>query len=1172
MADLQNIEAEIKKLENLKNTYGSLLTTEKNVNNAILYSTGVRKRYTDVLTAAADAQKDLLAKEEKLSRAITHSSTELGKAFNRHVKLKTERKKLLEQQVKLTKANQKGSKQWLKNNKQLQEVRTSFKNTSDAIKEYDKDLQDAIAETKGLAGNALKMKGTFDALSKIDSKNIGSFEELNKLAQIRAHIMEQQYDIQYKSGTLTKDERDDLKKNIDQLDTMYSLQSKMLKSKSPGKSHGMIDELTKEAEDLTDTKKIGTGKGSKKRAKAEMGKALYAAESRKGLGLRGAQAGNLKTLFSTRSSFGSKMESLKSFKSAGKDLSKLNDVMKVTGKSALGASGMMKMLGGALGSLGKLGWIGLIITAVAAVANAVNKLDKFLKGFNQTFAKLQGPTVMMGNVSKSMDNFTDSIFNIQRNLKYGLKSEDITGMFQGISEAGMSLQGVIKNVSGGYDKIIEDAAKIHLDFGVSMEEAGSMLGEQMTDLKSSVDEASESFKVMAYDASLAGIQSQKFYQATYAAAEALSYYGKFLTTASTTLKNFQKQGGMGFKDAQEQTQELSNLFGNMDKNMRIAFMDMSGGVESYRADFVKLEADSKKAIEEHLISLEGKRKGLAEAKGKGDKEAVARIENEISAEKDLLKSQQKTYAQAGRAAKGNAQDMALGLELLSDKVGDKLSEYFKKLKENNGPDIFDPKQSRALLEHMTTILGVSEKFAKKMMDTVSTTRVGIKQMAKDLDAVLPESDRSAFKDTFAKIIKENTDKNGKQNMAAIKSALVMTGKLSSEGLETIMENLNTFPSAVQKFMEKGQKQFVADIEDITLGELKTVEQVTGENAEDQNKRLDDLVNNTRTIEDFIGISKENLQYALAGNDLQKGASLAAIQTAKGIGNILSFITGRWGKGKEKVLRNMENSDLYRGMKDIGAAMKVLEAGKKETKDETKKKEYQAEIDRLKEDYNEREKTTKKMYDADIANQLINSAAEAGMDKARKMFEGKRYTEESIKAKREEAAGLKDTNPKEAKKLEKEADKIQKDFVKNKSWMAYSQKSIELFLDKTAENAITGVQNKITEATTAPVDLKKDFKATSGGYALLSKGDVVVNANNMSAGMGGDFGAFAGTAASEMIRTLSPMTSNKAMPAPSIPVSITIGSVSGNPEEFLKSIKPAIEQAFDRMYYEKQKRR
>lgn len=1171
MADLRNIEAEIKNLENLKNTYGSLLTTEKNVNNAILYSTGVRKRYTDVLTAAADAQKDLLAKEEKLSRAITHSSSELKKAFIRHKALKNERRDLLEQQAKLVASGKKGNKEWKKNNDQLQTIRASFKNTSSAIKEYEKDMHDAIAETKGLAGNAAKMKGTFEALARVDNKSIRSFADLNKLAEIRSSIMEKQWDIQYKSGTITKEERDHLKKNNKELSTMYGLQGKMLKGKTSTSSHGLIDELTGEAEGLTDTKKIGTGKGSKKRAKAEMGKALYAAESRKGVSLRGSQLESLKTLFSTRSSFGSKMGAAKSFKGADKELGKLNDVMKVTGKSALTAGGTMKMLGSALGSLGKLGWIGLIIQAVAAVGKAVNRLDKFLKGFNQTFAKLQGPTVMMGDVSKSMEGFTDSIFNMQRNLKYGLKSEEITGMFQGISESGMSLQGVMKNVSGGYNKLIEDAARVHLDFGVSMEEAGAMLGEQMTDLKSSVDDASESFKVMAYDASLAGIQSQKFYQATYAAAESLSYYGKFLNTASNTLKNFQQQGGMGFKDAQEQTQEMTNLFGNMDKRMRIAFMDMSGGVEAYRADFVKLEADSKKAIEDHLTSLGNKRKELADAKNKGDKEAVARIENEISAEKDLLKTQQKTYAQAGRAARGNAQDMALSLELLSDKVGEKLGDYFKTLKDRDNLNIFDPEQAAAMEVHMTTILGVSDKFARKMMDSIATTRVGIEQMAKDLDAVLPESDRSAFKDTFAKIIKDNTDKTGKQNMKAIKNALTMTGKLSAEGIDSIMENLNTYPNAVQEFMEKGLEGVKNDISNIVLGELKTTEQVTGESAEAQNKRLDELVNNTHTIEDFIGIGKENAEYLLANNDLQKGASLAAIQTAKGVGNILSFITGRWGKGKEKILRNMEKSDLYRGMKDIGAAMKVLEAGKKQTTDENKKKEYQAEIDRLKKDYEHREKVTKKMYGEELADQIIRGAAEAGMEKARSIFEGKMNAESSIKAKRDEAAGLKGTDPIKAKKLEQEADKMQRDFAVQKSRMAYSQKTVELFLNKTAEDAITGVQNKITEATTKPVDVKKDFRATSKGHAWLSEGDVVMNNPKMADGINGGLGSFSGLALNEMMKSMGPMA-NKTAPAPNIPVSITIGSVSGNPEEFLKSIKPAIEQAFDRMYYDKQKRR
>ena len=107
------------------------------------------------------------------------------------------------------------------------------------------------------------------------------------------------------------------------------------------------------------------------------------------------------------------------------------------------------------------------------------------------------------------------------------------------------------------------------------------------------------------------------------------------------------------------------------------------------------------------------------------------------------------------------------------------------------------------------------------------------------------------------------------------------------------------------------------------------------------------------------------------------------------------------------------------------------------------------------------------------------------------------------------------------------------------------------------------------ASRESVTTQKDYKARSGGYALLSKGDVVVNAKNMSSGVGGDLGAFAGTAASDMIRS---MPSSSSGVAPQIPVNINIGSVSGDPEQFLNRIKPAIEQTFERMFYEKQKRR
>ena len=1093
MADLNSIDAEIKRIEQLKQKYTSLLEVERSLNTSMLYSTGVRKKYTDALSAAATAQKDLMNYESKQTNIIVRNNAGIKNSLKYYESLKKKQDDLRIVQKKLKKGSSKDRQEWKKNQKIMKSLGDEIKSVKGSISNMESEMDKAIKETEALKGSAEALRGTFEDLKIIDSKDISSASNLNDLTQQRLDIMRQQFEIQRNSNTLSDEEADNLKEKLNNLEEMNKVRNDLLKGNLSDNLAPMVDDLTKSASELVNPKRF------KKNAIKELDRANYAAQSRKGIGLKAAQGESLRTLFSGRTSFGSKMGALKSFKIAGEDLNKLNTIMGKTGKSALGASGMMKMLGSALGSLGKLGWIGLIIQAVGAVANAVNDLDKFIKNFNQTFAKLQGPTVMMKNVRKSMKEFTGAIFNLQRNLKYGLKSEEIVGMFQAVSESGMSLQGILQSVSGGYDKLIEDAAKVSFDFGVSMEEAGAMLGEQMTDLKSSVDEASDSFKVMSYDASIAGIQSQKFYQATYAAAEALSYYGKFLDSASSTLKNFQKQGGMGFKDAQKQTQTMTNLFKDMDKNTRVAFINMSGGVESYRKDFIKLEEESKQAITKHLDSIGAKRKELEEAKKKGDEDTINRLKNEIKVEEQQLTTSQKTMAMAGSAAKANAQDMAMYLEMISDKASEKMGEYFKMLRENNGPDVFTT-GTRAMVEHMKALLGVSDEFAMQMIGTIKTSRVGIEQMAKDLQGVvndLPGTEKSVFGEKVMDIIRNGME-GDKMNMEKIRKGLVRYSELSSDNIDTIMSNLEKLPNSVQAFMKRGYQGVISDIENITIEEMKNVEKITGEGDKGQEKRLNDLVKNTHSISDFIGINKEQLKYIVTSSKPQELLADAAIATARHTSDIYNFIVGRFGSKEERVNAAYEKSLL----KEItGYKYKQLKA----------KQEY--------------DKTTNVSTRSVLSNDI-------------------RYYDEMISK-----TGASDKT------------------IVDASIAAENKLTDEMEKRRIAEEK---KYNNLSGSIT-PIKPEGDYRASKGGYALLSKGDVVVNANNMSNGIGGDIGAFAGTAASDMVRTMGNAGPTKQM-APQIPVSITIGSISGNPEEFLKSIKPAIEQAFERMYFDKQKRR
>lgn len=1096
MADLNNMDAEIKKIKETTESNLSLLASQRKIQESLLYSAKTRKTYTNALTAAAEIQRDLTKKEREQESALKSNSGALIAHMKNNKKLKIEQEKLVKVQKNLKGTYKKNSEEYKKNKKLINEYHKSIKESEEAIKSYQEAMEGNVKTAKDLRSNSKGLKKIFEDVAKVEGTRVSSQDELNDLTSKRLDLLKAEYSIYEKRGDLTSDEAKDLKEQLDSAEEMHKIQGDLIKRGVPEKLSPMVDDIGKSAEELTNQKKF------KKNPKKELGRARTQAEYKTGFSLKKEQAESLKSIFSTKTSFKEKLGVVKSYGSAKKGLEDLGSVMGATGKSAKGAGAMFKMLGSALGSLGKLGWIGLAITAITKIADAVNRLDKFTTGFNQTFAKLQGPTVMMGDVKKSMAQFSASIFDLQRNLKYGIDSKEVTGMFQSIAESGMSLQGILNRVSGGYNEVIEKAAQVHIDFGVSMEEAGGMLGEQMTDLKASLDEASDSFKILSYDASIAGIQSQKFYQATYAAAEGLSYYGKFLNSASNTLKDFQKKGGMGFKDAQANTQTLTNMFKNMDDTQRIAFMEMSGGVESYRKDFLKLEKDSKDAVTKHLSNLETKRKELAYAKNRGDKKAIADIEAQIKAEDDMLTNAQKTMAMAGTAAKANIMDMSTYLELLSDKAGEKLNDYFKELRNKQGLDVFSEENILAMERHMNTVIGVPKEFARQMTNTLRTTKVGIEQMAKNMQGLvdtLPDDRKSTFGKDMQMII-ESSMKDGKMNMYDLKIGLEQYGKAAGIETSQIYEYLDKFPNAMQEFIRTGSLNVLKNIGKITLDENKKVEKVYETGIDDQNKRINDIVKGTHSIEEIMGIQGEYLEYYAASSDPQQALADAAKNTAMGVGSILNHITTRWPiTGGEKARDYKVEQLLYESKK-----LKL-------------KKEEATDVD----------------VKAGLDNQIKRMEFQA---RALSKGDQSRFARADIKAAAKIAAEESDRI--KGGEAKKEADK-------RAAWDAKF-------------------------AATQSVPVQNDYKARSGGYALLSKGDVVVNAKSMASGVGGDLGAFAGTAASELIRSMPSKFSGGA--APQIPVNITIGSVSGDPEQFLNRIKPAIEQTFEKMYYEKQKRR
>lgn len=1095
--DLKQIQQGIESLKKYKETTSEVLSMENELTRKLMYSATTRKKYNDVLTAIDDTARSLAAREKNLISTLSSSEKVLDNVNRKIKNLKRSQSELLGTLSDMRKSGKSNTNEFKNQQRKLIDIREALKDVKGYYAGYSDSMNRAIKESETLSNISKKLHKNMSDIEATGMVDINSYEDLNNLTDKRIQLMERQLDLKHRAGTLTRKEMMDMKKQLKTDEKRAEIQGDILKGKVAAADQPMLKELTRMAP------KAG---------------GMEAAGAQKYFDLAGKRVGAMKGLLGSGGSLRDRLAAAQALKDTGSQFKSLKNVMGATGKGIKGISGMFKMLGTAMKALGAIGWIGLIIQAVMTVASLVNRLDKFLKSYNKAFMKMQGPTIMMEDVGKSMKTFSKSVFDLKRNLELGLKGEEIIGMFQGISETGMSLQGVMRTVEGGYKKAIDTAARIHLDFGVSLEESGAMMGEQLLDLRATIDDVSDAFKSMAYDASIAGIQSQKFYQATYAAAEALSYYGNFLESASNTLRNFQEQGAMGFKDAQKATQETTNLFKTMDQNTRIAFINMTGGINEYAGDAQKGLEQTNKSIEEHNRVLEMRRTELKRAEALGDTKRIEELQNLVSADEkqiDTLKRSAVQYASAMEAVrKGAIEDFATYLPLFADKTMGKMGRYFDRLrKEAGGVDIFGGNE-RAIIEQLKATSGMSEDLILQFITTAKQNRRNIDEMSLSMEKSI-KGIAKGEREGIGRILQGYADR-GEVDISKLRSELgeYARGRDMILDMDNILKNFQKFPNAVATLMGKGYESAVMMSEDLALKDLQPIKVTLGEDARDQKKRLSDIVKNTHTIEEMIGINKEFVEYAAASSDPMRTIAGASLSVAQSTGGILKFLISRFGKKQDLAMQKYNIKNL----EDMVYEQKMLKAKLEETSDKEER--------------------------AKIARELLNISDI--MDIATKGDMQKVAAVEAAATKRAQATirAREEAQIDPTKKFE--------DVILKRSKMVFGEAS-----------------TKPVPTRKKAIPIRRDYQASTGGYALLSKGDVIVNAKNMSTGIGGDIGAFSNKISKGMMGSITAVDRNA---APTIPVNISIGSIEGDSEEFLRRIKPAIEQSFERMYFEKQRRK
>ncbi|MBD3260229.1 MAG: hypothetical protein GF334_00900 [Candidatus Altiarchaeales archaeon] len=784
--------------------------------------------------------------------------------------------------------------------------------------------------------------------------------------------------------------------------------------------------------------------GEKGRTDQAVGSSTQMLSSIKGaIGSKGGLAG-----------FGDAFKNLKGTKDT---FQKMQLAMGLTAKKGMGLVGTIGSLAKAFGMLAKANIIVLIITAVIQLIKKMNEWDKMMKGLNQTFLKMAGPVTLMGSLSEEMRDFSDALYDLKRNLDLGIDAKEAQQVFQGFASAGMSLQGVKRQV-GSYGNAIKEAFSMSRQFGVGMEEMGGMISDQMLNLRSSLDEVGNAFDRLSFDASVAGIESKKFYTAVESAASSVRFYGNYLDFASGMMRDFVQTGTMGFKDAADQVTKITGALSKMDFTQRMKAVGVLG------RDFIK------KLIE-----------GEAESLNKLAETATGAERERYLSERDRL---------LGVAQRGIPQEMAMILPRLTKDIRKMMVQGM------SGMDIFDPRQVAGVQKKLEGVLGIDFSAFEKEWNSIEEAITAV-------NSILTRSEGSVSslfqKNSSAAREAGRIMEKYEGNVDGMTKAMTefLQGKVGGEDLQMFLNLLKKSPEAAKMFVSGG-KAALRDSKKVQGAILTDFQKISEKTAEMTEGKLDQLVKETTPLEKMFKISKEGIDYAMASTNLTEEVAGATFDIAKsskgilsGIQNIIRILGSIPGIGGQP--EKFRKSDDYTKLQAEYARLEAARA----MKDADLAKEIQSRIDKIE----------KKWEDASVE---FSSAAKKGKDmfieSGRKIDSYTRREEELTKERRKLASQIRAERD-EAEKASLEADKRKLD-VEHANIIGQRlalERKTKSFMSSKGLEGVPGAQSQhVTAATRKGIPAPKalDLLVTKTGVLpfTVQAGERIVPKEEMGAGV------------------------------------------------------------------------
>jgi len=264
----------------------------------------------------------------------------------------------------------------------------------------------------------------------------------------------------------------------------------------------------------------------------------------------------------------------------------------ISGKVLKGLGNGLAGMGKMVGMLAKLGpLLAGVAGAFAAIVSVILGIEDAAKGMNKEILESAGSADMLyangGDANKSfntlrntLDDIRYSATDVKKNLRFGMKAEDILNVTKGFTQAGVSLTSLntafenAETASKGAGSQIQNAGDLaRMSFGyaklygVSLSEVTDLQAEMFTEMGTGLSGVQLQFAAMAKDASESGIATNKFFGIIRGISSDLSLYTTRIGQATGMLKLLGK--AMSSKEAGKFMQGLTNSMKGMSEQDRI---------------------------------------------------------------------------------------------------------------------------------------------------------------------------------------------------------------------------------------------------------------------------------------------------------------------------------------------------------------------------------------------------------------------------------------------------------------------------------------------------------------------------------------------------------------------------------------------------------------------------